>query len=248
MKHLVVSIESLGRQAGAGILEVGWCIFDDYTHDFKSLKEPVKQAIAIPVEQNIASGLKATAENAKFWTEQRDGYPTNKSGLRPNATMPQLLSEIASIWNEYWYTNTRHIWTKYPFYLSLLETAYDICGVERPLLLKAENFRNRRCIHTFLRTVGQVSWQAGVASSLSSELIPITTFRTERDATAQALELSFVCSRLRQISEDSNHFFVMKREVEAEAKERAEKLAARRNQRKEKETNARNARNRNKKR
>lgn len=149
MKHLMFNVQTLGRLPGSGIVEIGWCLFDD----FIPLKAEDQQAaeLTIPVEQNALYGLGMNSATLKWWLEKQGGLrPNLRNEKRPNVTLPQVLSELASQWNELTLSFGIHnLWSKYPlFHVGILKAAFDHVGVERPILLREENFRGWKCAAT----------------------------------------------------------------------------------------------------
>lgn len=152
MKHLFFNCQTLGRHPGCAIVEVGFALFSD----LEVLKDEQMGAaeILFPVEQNLLAGLHTEKETMKWWLEKQGGLrPNLRNEKRPHATVPQLLSELASQWDHLWHTEmVRNIWCKYPtFHVAILNRAFDECMVERPILLREENFRSWNCASTMIQ-------------------------------------------------------------------------------------------------
>lgn len=144
--------QTLGRRPGSGIVEVGFATFDNAR--VLEPKDVVMGEILIPVEHNLLEGLDTDPDTLRWWIEKQQGpRPSLKMPNRPHATMRQLLSELASQWDNLWYTqDIRTLWCKYPhFHIAILKAAYDHLAVERPLILREDNFRSWFCSATIMR-------------------------------------------------------------------------------------------------
>lgn len=151
MKHLFFNCQTLGRKPGCGIVEVGYATFSD----LEVLKETEQKSgeITIPVEQNLVAGFTADADTMKWWLEKQGGLrPNLRMPERPHASMSQLLSELSSQWDHLWFNElVRNVWCKIPqFHIEILCAAFDKLQVQRPILLREENFRGWKCASTLL--------------------------------------------------------------------------------------------------
>lgn len=155
MKQLMLNCQTLGRTPGSGVVEVGFCLFDNFKVDQKLIEESAKE-VTIPVEQNLLYGFSSDPETMRWWIEQQHGLRASlRMENRPNATMPQILSELASQLNELWLGQMiRNIYSQYPhFHVAILRAAFIKCGVELPIVLREENFRNWLCASTLFRSL-----------------------------------------------------------------------------------------------
>jgi hypothetical protein len=174
MKHLMVDLETLGQRPGCGITEVAWGLFNDFVITPKEGYD-IKELLIHP-EQSLLYGFDIDPETIKWWIEKMQGLPAGRNSSRPNATFPQILAELASQWDEHWYAGVRNVWCKgLDFDIPILKAAFDRLGVERPILLREQNFRNWRCFRTLKATSDFESTSKNFfvsAASVASDIPP----------------------------------------------------------------------------
>jgi len=198
--HLMFDLETIGIQPTSGILEIGWCTFSDEAVEVSPAKD-----LIIPLSQNMLYGFDYDADTIKWWLEKQQ-YKNLETKLfhRPHVTFPQVLSELASQWNELWFDGVQTLWAKgTDFDVRILKHAYDKLGIERPIILREENFSKQRDARTLFKVCD--SYILFVPS------MPYVAHQAKLDAHTQAYNIALCFERLRKLQKDSESFTEMQR-------------------------------------
>lgn len=152
--NLMFDLETLGRQRNVGIVEIGYCTFSHLSIDVTPAQE-----LMIPVEQNLLYGFPHEQDCIKWWLEemQREKHLSEHNQKHRHATMPQILSTLAKRWDDLWFKGVKRIWCNgTDFDIPILQNAFDKLNVERPIILRSENFHLARDSRTFLKEVNSI--------------------------------------------------------------------------------------------
>lgn len=205
MNDLMLDLETLGRKPGCGITEIGWCCFS--TKEFKTSNA---FGHLIPVEQSLLYGFDTDKETVRWWLEQQKGFPTLVNE-RARITFPQVLSDTASQLNELWFAGVTKLWSKPSLFdIPILNAAYDKLGVERPIILREDNWHNWNCS----LSVKAAYRPFGIASSDTYTLVK-KAHRAQEDAKDQAQVMSSIMTRMASLYQDAlNYKNVIRHEIE----------------------------------
>lgn len=199
-KNLMFDLETLGRTIDSGILEIGWCTFSHLEVAVSPAKE-----LFIPVEQNLLYGFSYESDTIRWWLEkqQRTSLSQFYRNKRIHVTIPQVLSELASQWNELWFDGVNTLWCCGPdFDISILKNAYDKLKVERPIILREENFRCKRDYRTLREMVKDANFFMISADRGNHE--------AAKDAHAQAFFASEAMSKIMSFNDKINELESLK--------------------------------------
>jgi len=188
----MLDLETLGRKPGCGITEIGWCCFA--TEEYK-----IYPAFGhlIPIEQSLLYGFDTEKETIRWWLEEQKGFPVLVND-RARITFPQILSDVASQWNELWFAGVQRLWSKPSLFdIPILIAAYEKLNVEKPIILRTENFW---CWRDMMTITDIETLDGAFAESLT-----LTVHRAKADAEAQARRVSHILSLQRKIVQDGNH-------------------------------------------
>jgi hypothetical protein len=156
-RNFMVDIETLGTTAGAAILSIGACEFDDERFSRESPSHFNPFYVNISLLSSLFEGLRAEPETINWWM-----HNSKESRLallqEPQLTVRDGLVEF----NRYLPTRNDdyHLWAKGPdFDLVMMAAVYDRLGMKFPW-----SFRNSRDVRT-------ICWAGGVPPEVDTTLI-----------------------------------------------------------------------------
>lgn len=143
----MIDLETLGVGPRAAILTIGWVKFDPHSQE---MSEPYR--IHVDVASCIERGMIVNDSTVRWWMIQDEEARKAQANARPVDLAHALtfLSEQLSYEHP-----IQHVWGNGAnFDISILETAYELCGMEIPW-----KFYDVRCYRTIksLSTVPRIS-------------------------------------------------------------------------------------------
>lgn len=190
-KHgIMLDLETLGTEPGAGVLEVGFCPFPYYALiSLEELRFNGHQHI-LTLADNLKHRMAVSPSTIEWWENE------HPSKLLPNASklpMQAALALVASDLNELWKQGIRDVWAKPSLFdVPILQAAMDAVNIERPICLRPENFRHWQCFAT-LRRIATV-----MAPELNqkAEFMQKPTHTAIEDAVDQAVQANIILNVL----------------------------------------------------
>jgi len=184
MKHMMLDLETLGLEPGCGIIQVGLAAFNTVNPQLITYSKRWD----ISTEENLMLGFTSNPATMRWWKEEQEGIPQGRFYERRYRNMAYTLAEVGSVLDDYWYNHGFHsIWAKpATFDFPILNAAYDKLGVERPRILRSENFRYWNCWQTLKNTI--------LAATPDLNKLPPFNDKVEHDAQMDAILQAKQCS------------------------------------------------------
>lgn len=152
---IMLDLETLGTEPGAGITEVGFCTFNYRILQTREQIQLTGQHHTITLIDNLRHRMTVKPSTLDWWDYEQHGLPQFSK-----RSMQATLATVADELNNLWKRGIKDVWAKPALFdVPILQEAMDALNIERPLCLLPENFRHWQCFASLRRIVTDFSFE-----------------------------------------------------------------------------------------